>query len=71
MTAYVWPLIIHSAEAPWRSSQKKKLRPKDSALSLQKFRPLLWPEFDLWPGDFCLLWVEREKIKDLRSKTIL
>jgi len=49
MTAYVWPLIIHSAEAPWRSSQKKKLRPKDSALSLQKFRPLLWPEFDPWP----------------------
>ena len=44
---------------------------KDLVLSSLWLRVLLWPEFDLWPGDFCLLWVEREKIKDLRSKTIL
>lgn len=30
---------------------------KDLEVSLEKLRSLLWYGFDLWPGNFLMLWV--------------
>ena len=38
------------------------------ALCLQQLRSLLWLRFDLWPGNFCVLWVQPKKKKKKKKK---
>ena len=46
---------------------------KDSVLSLQQLGLLLWLEFNLWLGNFCMPWVQpkKKKKKYLEPKDII
>ena len=41
---------------------------KDPALSLQWLKLLLWHGFDLWPRDFCKLWLPQKERKKERGE---
>ena len=43
---------------------------KDSVLSLQRLRSLLWHKFDPWPQNFCIRWVQPKKKKKKKKKMI-
>ena len=36
---------------------------KESVLTLVWLRLLVWLEFSPWPGNFCMLWAQKNKIK--------
>jgi len=61
---YVWNILFQKLEFPGG------LAAKDPVLSLLWLGSLLRRGFDLRPRKFCMLWVQREKIRIFRNRAI-